>query len=335
MQRKIFFARVAMALAGGLLFAVPVFSQCPQKTMAAPKTAYFDSLDLRTFQPNLVKMDVQNQGMFVSYARTGNAGMEWPAGSGKTIDFSSGFWLVGKVGESTRTAVAEYAAEFVPGTAVNGVPADPNDPRFRIYSITRTDLDAALDDDPETVPGDDYLNWPFADGAPRLKTADGRDSLDARGNLIPELLGDAALWCVFNDFDSLTHKNVFKTDPLGVEVRLYAWGYEHYLGGSAVFVRFRIFNRDQNTVDPLYFGVFADPDVGYPSDDFCGVDTLLQVGYSWNNGADPDYGVRAPAFGIQLLQGPLVPDPGKAARAFDREFSDFQNLPLYAFNKYI
>jgi hypothetical protein len=288
--------------------------------------------DLRAFQPNRIKTDVSNSGNFVSWFRTGDAGMEWPAGSRKTINFASGIWVLGKVDGEIRSAVAEFSTEFVPGTVVNGVPQDPEDPRFRIYIITREDEQAALDDNPRTAPGRDYVEWPFEDGAPALKASDGNDSLDAEGRRIPLLLGDRSLWCVFNDFDTTAHENLWDTPPLGIEGQMHLWGYK---GPGALrdvlFVRFVLINKGPNRIDSTFIGIWDDADIGVAGDDFVGIDTTLQMGYFWNDGPDWVYGTEAPALGYDLLQGPLVPSPGDTARFFGRIRPGYRNLPITFF----
>ncbi len=291
--------------------------------------------DLQSFQPNRIRVDVDNRGHIVSWLRSGDAGMEWPAGSALTLDFTSGLWVLGKVDGQLRSAVAEYTSEFVPGVVVGGVAQDADDPRFRIYIITRQDLLAALDDDPHTAPGKDYRQWPFADGAPALKASDGSDSLDAEGNRIPLLLGDASLWCVFNDFDTTAHNDLWRTPPLGLEVQMLLWGYNG--PGSlkdVLFARYLLINKGPNRIDSTYVALWDDGDVGDPVNDFVGLDTTLQMAYMWNDGPDDRYGPEAPALGYMWLQGPMVPSPGHSARFFGRLRPGFDNLPVTAFSKF-
>lgn len=310
-----------------LLASFVVVAGVPEGTSDRPgSTSLFKPsiFELRAFNPNRIKTDVINRGQFVSWFRTGDAGMEWPAGSGNTINFASGLWIVGKVGGEVRSAAAEFSVEYVPGTVVNGVPQDPNDERFRMYVITRADREAALDNDPATVPGEDYLNWPVQDGAP----------LDGDGN--PLILGDAALWCVFNDMDEAAHANLWSTKPLGVEVQMYLWGFNRVDGfGDMMFMKFTIANKGGNQIDSAYVSFWDDADVGQASDDFVGVDTTLSLGYFWNDGADGVYGPRAPALGYDFFQGPIVPSPGDTAIFNFQKLPDFKNLEMTAFAKYI
>ena len=289
-----------------------------------------DVLDLIRFQPNRIAMDLENNGSFVSWNRKGIGGLEWPAGSGNIAVFAAGLWVAGWVNDTLRTAVAEYASEFQPGSVRPDGPQDPEDPAARNYIITRQDLLAALDGDPRTVPSRNYLEWPFADGASVLRTTNGRDSLDASGNPIPLLLGDEALWCVFNDLDPERHN--FGTAPLGIEVQMYLWAYnEPDLLRDAVFLRFILINRSPNRVDSTFIGLWMDPDLGDALDDFVGVDTLLQMGYGWNDGVDRFYGSAPPAVGFALLRGPVAPAPADTAIFLGKPLPDHKNLPLAYF----
>ena len=55
---------------------------------------------------------------------TGNSGLEFPKGSGKTAIFAGGLWLGAHVNGEVRTVVAEYSYEFGPGNMVGGTFAD-------------------------------------------------------------------------------------------------------------------------------------------------------------------------------------------------------------------
>ncbi len=283
-----------------------------------------DVVELRYFQPNRIKTDVLNEGQWVSWRRTGDAGMEWPAGSGKTIHFAAGIWIAGMVDGAVRTAAAEFSVEFVPGPIAPDGSIDPDNPRYKLYIISKADVEAATDDDPATQPSDDYLNWPKDLGAP----------VDENGN--PLLIGNGALWTVFNDADPAAHGNLFNTPPIGVEVQMYLWGFNRLDAfGDMLFLKFTIINKGKNDLDSAFVSLWNDFDLGYAADDFVGVDTTLSLGYGWNDGADRVYGSRAPAIGLDFFQGPIVPSPGDTAFVSGRRIPNYKNLPMTSFAKYI
>ena len=162
------FALVA-ALSGGAFAAPPAGSGVPVSPRPAAvhraKGAKDDVRPARVARPagvssvdntkfvdiNNIKMFVTNTGSFAYDKGTGNAGLEFPNGTGNTAVFAAGLWIGAQVGGLTRMAVSEYSDEYGPGSAAGGVPDDPNKPEYKVYKLDRvyTDLsarDAALAD---------------------------------------------------------------------------------------------------------------------------------------------------------------------------------------------
>jgi hypothetical protein len=106
--------------------------------------------------------------------------------------------------------------------------------------------------------------------------------------------------------------------------------------GQTLFLKYVLINKGENTIDSTFISLWADPDLGNSSDDLVGCDTLLSLGYCYNDGADSDYGAAPPAVGFDFLRGPLVPGTD-ADTAFHRGRLRlrFRNLPMTSFNKYI
>jgi hypothetical protein len=286
-------------------------------------------LVLEKFDGNRISADVENTGQYVSYHRTGDAGLEWPKGSHKTADFAAGIWVAGKVrgtGE-LRTAAAEYQVEFQPGKIKpDGTPDNPEDPRYKIWKINKTDL---------FNPSDDYLNWPVEDGAP-WEDVNG-DGVFTRGVDRPLLLGDQTLWMVFNDANPAQH-NIFKTAPMGLEVQMTIWGYNRIDAfGDMFFVKALIINKSNTTYDSTFVALWDDPDLGYAGDDFVGCDTTLSLGFCYNaSNTDNVYGSAPPAIGRDFFQGVRVytGNPNDSAKAFGKWWKGYKNLPMYAFSFY-
>jgi len=295
------------------IFFMPVFlfgsgrGQLQQSTNAA------SGPDFVWFDVNRIGAWITNEGEFTSFRVTGNSGMEWPIGTGKTINFQSGIWIAGLVDGEIRTAVAEYVTEFRGGT-YESYPDNPDTNRYRIYTI-----------DNLSGPGDeDWDNWPAADGAP----------VDSNGD--PLLLGDKMYWSVFHDADSTAHLQPFNTDPLGIEVRMTIWGYsDSGILGDVMYLNFQLFNKGNNLIDSAFVTLWADPDVGSAIDDLMGTDTLLQMAYAYNDGPDDVYGVAAPAIGFGLLQGLTVSSLGDTATSFGKKIPDYANSDIYATAHYI
>ncbi|RCK77476.1 MAG: putative lipoprotein [Ignavibacteriae bacterium] len=277
-----------------------------------------------------IKMDINNISTFIrnngSFNRdpgTGNAGFEWPKGSGNTANYASGIW-VGAIDNATGqvcVAVAEYSYEYIAGPI--GVGINPADDRWKMYKISRGD-------NAENNP--DYANWPVEDGAPWV---------DVNGNGVwdpgidtPELLGDQTVWCVFNDNDPAVHTNML-TPPLGIEVQLTAFAYARSDAlGNTIFYKWKIINKGGKTLKDAYITIWTDIDLGDSGDDYDGCDTTLGLGYTYNYDAvDGVYGVP-PATGFDFFQGPIVPSPGDTAYVSGKLIPDYKNLKMTSFVKY-
>ncbi len=258
--------------------------------------------DYVKFDVNRISTFIRNNGSFNRDPGTGNAGFEWPKGTGNTANYASGIWLGGKVGGIARVAVAEYSYEFDAGPIATGVNAD--DQRWRVYKIKRGD---------NASNSSDYADWPFDDGAPAVKNSAGGDSLDGT-HRIPELTGDMTVWCVFNDNNAQLHTNM-NTGPLGLEVQLTAFAYNRSDAlGNTIYYRWKIINKGGNTIDPAFITIWTDIDLGDSGDDYDGCDTTNGIGFTYNEKAiDGVYGATVPATGFDFLQVPLVPSPGDTA----------------------
>ncbi len=281
--------------------------------------------DSGQFDGNRIRDNLENNGMIVSQRITGQSGMEWPKGTFKLINYASGIWVAGKVGGDIRTAVGEYGPEFVPGP----YGGDYNAPEHQLYIVNKGDL-------ADPLASSDFQNWPADLGAPWVdEDGDGVYSPLPLGPDHPEFLGDQVIWYVMNDFDQAQH-SIFNTLPLGIEMQMTIWGYDRPDAfGDMMFVKALIINKSGIDIDSTIIGLWADPDLGDAGDDFVGCDTTLGLGFCYNDGADADYGIAAPAIGYDFFQGPIVPSPGDTAFALGREIPDFKNLVMSSFTKYI
>ncbi|MDZ7725131.1 MAG: hypothetical protein U5R06_20525 [candidate division KSB1 bacterium] len=286
-----------------LAFAVTIFFSPP--ALAAPKNSENLSKtatlsDHFEYNANTIASWVTNNGKIVDNDVVGGSGMEWPAGSDKTIDYASGLWIAGKDEDgSIRTACAEYASEFVAGPIINGAPADPDDPAYRIYVINSDGTG-------------DWDEWPFDQGAPY-------EMVD--GVMTPKLTGDQTLFFTINDADPATHANLFNTKPMGLEIQTSVFGYNAKNAlGNMMFVKWVMINKSENDYDSVFVAVWDDPDLGDAADDLVGCDTTLGLGYCYNGSpSDATYGGAPPALGFDFFQGPEV---------------DGEYLPMTAFSYY-
>ncbi len=279
---------------------------------------------------NNLKMVVSNVGSF-AYDPTNffgkSDGLYFPLGTTKSVVFAGGLWVGAKVHGTPRVTVAEYTSEYSPGGMANGTFV-PDEGRFHVYKLNRGD---------DATSNPDYASWPFADGAPSLKNAAGTDSLDEQNQRIPLILGDQALYAIYNDADLGRHRNgLGSTPPLGLEVQQYtfAFGRGGALGNS-IYMTFKIINKGSDTLQDTYISLWSDPDVGDANNDLVGCDTVLSLGYAYNDGPDNVYGEAPPAVGYDFLQGPKVPSPGDSVFEDGHFVHGFRRLPMRSFNKYV
>ena len=232
------------------------------------------------FDGNAIDCIMTNDGVIVDHRVTGSAGMQWPKGTGKTIDYNSGLWLAGIGHDDSliHTACSEYCSDLVPGLWGG----DPEDEAYRIYKINSDGTG-------------DWDTWPIDQGAPSE-------------NGQPLILGDQTLFWVSNDGDS-AHHWVFSSPPMDVEIRYIVFGFDHDEPlGNTMFIKWEIINRGTQQFDSCFVGLWDDPDLGDATDDHIGCDTTLNIGYCYN--ADPYdsvYGATPPALGFDFLQGPEEP----------------------------
>jgi hypothetical protein len=248
------------------------------------------------FNANNISAFVTRNGR-IGRTPSGNAGFEWPKGSGKQAIYQNGLWLAADVGGQIRTATADYNPEFQAGPAPGGVPADPSSNLYRVYRISEGDNAGS---------NPDYAEWPVGLGAP----------VDSLG--MPLLLGKQTLFAVYNDLNPAPHH--FGTLPLGAEVQQTIYGY----GGSGslsntIFIRFKIVNRGTAAWNNAYAALWSDPDIGDPVDDFAGSDINRDLGFAYNaNSVDASYGSTPPSVGLMYLMGT---GPGKPLNSFSYYFA--------------
>ena len=126
----------------------------------------------------------------------------------------------------------------------------------------------------------------------------------------PDLIGDELAWCVFNDALPVAQRRWNTTIQVGVEMRQSVFAFASAGAiGNLIFVRYRIAypglgESSPDTLTNVYFGAWADPDLGDFSDDVIGVDTTRNAGYTYNNEFDAVYGDQVPCFMIDFFSGP-------------------------------
>ncbi len=295
------------------------------QTAATDYTSYINA--------NRILMFVSNRGVYardVAFVFGRDEGFYFPYTSiadiengtnDHTLLYAAGIWLGGMVHDSVRVTVAEYSTEFVPGPMSSGTFL-PDNPSFRVYKLYADSL--------ASNPNQDYIDWPYDQGAPW--------KLDAGGDTIPDMRGSQMTWSVFNDADPSQHNSwAGKTPPLGIEVQQTTFAYSSASTlGNIIFVQYKLYNRGYNDIDSFHITLWSDPDLGGAQDDLVGCDTIKQHFFCYNaDNDDYQYGATPPAVGGVILFGPIEPAPGSTA-FFDRQaVPDYRNALMSSFTKYI
>jgi len=279
-------------------------------------TTYYDAGNILLFVPNngeigtdLIESFGRREGLYFPYS--GDTSLISDSSEILTLMYSAGLVLTGKVDGEIRTSVGMYdSPEFVPGPMTEEVVDSALLKTFKI--------------DNQSGAGDyDFDNWPISWGAPG----------DAG---LPALSGTQTLWTVFNDNDSSVNHNFYGggTKPLGIETQMTVWGSSEI--DNVFYLQYKLFNKGQNSVDSLYICFWIDADIGGPNDDLTGCDSLHNIFYCYNSGAyDNLYLNSPPAFGGQVVYGPIVQSNGDTARFDQSTLPDYKNLEMTIFNSYL
>lgn len=228
---------------------------------------------------------------------------------GHVFLFSGGFFLSGMTNGSiwsNAVASASRIQDYRAGTVASG----PNDPRAQLYVLRAAEGDfaASWDEWKDAVALGAYFYDGDGDGVydPVDKNGNGKWDTDEDR---PDLIGDETVWCVYNDGVDPALRRFNDVDPQGIEIRqsVFAFNSKSFVG-NMMFLRYSILNTGlvADVIDSVYFGVWADPDLGEYEDDLVASDTTRNAGYVYNDGDDAEYGANPPTFLIDFFQGPII-----------------------------
>jgi len=266
------------------------------------------------------------------------ADCQFPAGSGKSMNFAGALWMSGyDAAGGLHVAAQTYRQagnDYWPG------PLDNDDTLTyatsslwaKIWNVRQTQIDSfrALTTHTTANTPESILTWPATGntyaagngGAPL--TINPLDIMapfvDLNGDGIyeplqgeyPAIKGDQALWWVFSD-NGPTHTET-NGKPLGVEVHVMAYACKRgTLIDNVVYYDYIVINRSANAYSNFRIGLFDDMDLGYFDDDFIGFDSSRRLGITYN-GTDCDgcsagspvnsYGRNMPIAGVTMVALP-------------------------------
>lgn len=258
---------------------------------------------------NKLKLPLSNRGILAAGNISGQSAMQFEE---SVMLYSGGFFISGVNGQNVWAAGVATSA-LVENFLAGPVESDPNDFLNSIYTIKNTD----------PAFGTSWQQYRFAvqSGADFY---DGNNDgiynpVDLNSNGIwdtdedkPDMFDDETAWCVFNDGQPENQRMRYVgVAPQGIDIQqtIFAINEDSNPIDNMIFVRYRIINRGTvaDNFDDVYFSVWSDPEVGLGyGDELVGCDTILNLGYCYNDTLDESYGSTPPAIGTPVLQGPPV-----------------------------
>jgi len=285
---------------------------------------------------NEILMWINNNGIGSQNPLTGYTGLYWPGGINATIPatFADGLWWGASVSGEKSANGSYFIWSGVRAGIIfpDGTPSDPTDSLYKIWKIRRDWQ--SLPPGPERDQYEfDYKNWPAEIGAPWIDI--NGDGIFTRGVDLPDFIGDETLWYVSNDLDTAKSLSVFGSLPIGLEFQVTTWGYDSELLKDAVFKKYKVINKGNNTADDMILGFWSDDDLGDAGDDYPGCDSLLNMGYIFNGDNDDQgfYGTPPPAIGRMIIQAPIIPAAATDSARFGEGWrKGFLNLRMSAYS---
>ncbi|MCB0279105.1 MAG: hypothetical protein KDD94_06375, partial [Calditrichaeota bacterium] len=287
------------------------------------------------FSKNYKRTDVQGDVLHVNNVKalvSNNGWLFWGGGPGGFIIpspvfsenpgqfgtmFASGIAIAGKVDGAIRTSQVKYGSDFSPGSW-DQYQADTlsiNSPDWKIYYYYSTEH---IDYLQELLENDQKKIRDFAQSElDRALVANTEWQTKAVGQGAPELpLGDVAVFYICHDSNVKRRSSNRGLEPLNVQVRVLQWAYKSTDAiNNTIFTKVEFINKNSVPINDAIISLWADMDLGDYSDDLLGSDPQLDLAYIYNSDDyDNQYtrilGLRPPAMGYDLLQGPVIDSAG-------------------------
>ena len=266
-----------------------------------------------------------------------------PANTATGILFTGNLWIGGfDDGGNLKLAAKTYGTDdnngFWPGPIdEEGTTVQNCENWDRLFKVSKAAIQAVQADYADNQQLDDpipasILGWPGKDnpffnevygfdlpttssGLAPFFDRNGDARYDPMAGDYPEIkCADQAVWWVFNDVGNV---NFVNSTSIMLEIQMMAYAYDVTMSEvyNSSFYDVKIINRGTEPLDSTYFGLWIDPDLGCPFDDYLGCVPEENLGFVYNADAVdglPDGSCQdvptyeaPPLFGIKLLQEPL------------------------------
>ncbi len=130
---------------------------------------------------------------------------------------------------------------------------------------------------------------------------------------------DQMFFWIYNDAGNVHTETQGNAIQMEVQVQSFAYATNDELN-NMTFQRYKLINRAITDIDSCFFGVWMDPDLGCPEDDYIGADTSRSLAFVYNQDATdgqpgcdcpvgtqnvPTYCNEVPMLGVDYFRGPL------------------------------
>ena len=160
-------------------------------------------------------------------------------------------------------------------------------------------------------------------------------ALFQRGCPLPVVPDEMIFW-IFNDGGGLHQETGGDRAQIEFQVTAFAFAQDNAFD-YATFYKYKLINRAIEDIVDSYFGIWSDPDLGCPTDDYMGSDPQRDLWFLYNeDGIDGESGCACPGgvttycesvpmLGVDVLRGPLDKDGNELGMS---SFTIYNNASL-------
>ena len=284
------------------------------------KGVYYVNKNIENDQDKYELMDVNSIKTYVSSVtsplseRYSHYNFEFPKGSGSHGIFASSFVLVAKQFNNSDyqiSGISPFNIAYSPGPINN---TDGLNDSY-IFKVKQSEIETHKTDHNKAgyTPPKGIADWPAAGDTSLGMTKTLAPFVDVNNDSCynpadgdyPLIKGDEAIYWINHPLE----KDSGRTLKFEYHWMLYA--YDEPTDSTlnqTLFLQHTIVNRAEVDYDSIKLGVYFDTDLGNPSDDYVGCDSLSNIAYTYNGDSNDEdfrenkgYGTNPPAFGMKFL----------------------------------